>query len=81
MSKKRNAAGDAATNRAARPAMYAFVAAAVICVVGVILANAAPAVFVALGGWLTVVVIFFVLAVWAGLAMVRHTNRNADRTD
>lgn len=79
MNKKQDAA-NAAANRAARPAMYAFVAAIVLCVVGVVLVGAAPDLFAALGGWVTVIVILFLIAVWAGLAIVRNTNRNAERT-
>lgn len=80
MNKKQDAA-NAAVNRAARPAMYAIIAAIVLCVVGVVLTSTAPGVFVAIGGWVTVIVIMFLIAVWAGLAIVRNTNRNADRTD
>lgn len=60
--------------------MYAFGAAAVICVVGVLLNVLATDLFVALGGWITVVGVLLVISVWAGLAMVRRTNRNAGRT-
>ncbi|GAA4697814.1 hypothetical protein APR04_005022 [Promicromonospora umidemergens] len=79
MNKKQDAA-NAAVNRSARPAMYAFVAAIVLCVVGVVLVGTAPDLFAALGGWVTVIVILFLIAVLAGLAIVRSTNRNADRT-
>lgn len=81
MSDKRNAERDAAVNKAARPAMYAFGAAAVICVVGVLLNVAAPDLFVAFGGWVTVIGLLLVISVWAGLAMVRRTNKNAARPD
>lgn len=81
MNDKKNAAQDAAANRAMRPAAYALGAAVVICVLGVILNIVATDRFVAVGGWLTVVGVLFVIAVWAGLSMVRQTNKNAARTD
>ncbi|MCP2267515.1 hypothetical protein ACFQHV_20790 [Promicromonospora thailandica] len=80
MSDKRKAEQDAQLNKAARPAMYAFGAAAVICVVGVLLNVLATDLFVAVGGWITVVGLLLVISVWAGLAMVRRTNRAAGRT-
>lgn len=80
MNKKQDAA-NAAVNRAARPAMYSFIAAVMLCVIGVVLTGTAPGVFVALGGWVTVIVIMFLIAIWAGLTIVRNMNRNADRTD
>jgi protein-S-isoprenylcysteine O-methyltransferase Ste14 len=81
MSDKKDAERDAAVNKAARPAMYAFGAAAVICVLGVFLNVAVPDLFVAFGGWLTVIGLLFVISVWAGLSMVRRTNKNAARAD
>jgi hypothetical protein len=81
MSDKRNAERDAEVNRTARPSMYAFGAAAVICVLGVLLNIAAPDLFVSFGGWLTVIGLLLVISVWAGLSMVRRMNKNAARPD
>ncbi|GAB6938655.1 hypothetical protein ACQP60_00060 [Isoptericola variabilis] len=79
MTGKKDAARDTAANQAMRPAGYALGAAVVICVLGVVLNVAAPHLFATLGGWVTVVVVFLVVAVWAGLDMVRRTNRNVAR--
>ncbi|MFI6428359.1 hypothetical protein [Promicromonospora sp. NPDC050880] len=80
MSDKRKAEQDAELNRAARPSMYALGAAAVICVLGVVLNVAATDLFVSLGGWVTVIGLILVISVWAGLSMVRRTNKAAGRT-
>jgi len=81
MSDKRKAERDAELNRTARPSMYAFGAAAVICVLGVVLNVAAPDLFVSFGGWFTVIGLLFVISLWAGLSMVRRMNKNATRVD
>lgn len=72
---------DAQTGQAMRPASYALAAAVVICALGVVANVAAPDTFTALGGWLTVIVVLLLVSVWAGLSMVRRTNRNAARMD
>ncbi len=62
-----------------RPASWALGAAALICVLGVIANVSASNAFAAAGGWVTVVVILILVPVWAGLSIVRRTNRNAAR--
>lgn len=74
MNGKRNAERDAQVNKIARPSMYAFGAAAVICVLALFTNVTSPDLFAALGGWFTVIGLLFVISVWAGLSMVRRMN-------
>lgn len=72
---------QAAENQAMRPASYALAVAAVICTLGVAANVAVPSVFAALGGWLTIIVILFLVSLWAGMSIVRRTNRNVARME
>ncbi|MFE6969095.1 hypothetical protein [Isoptericola sp. NPDC057653] len=81
MSSKRDREREAAANQAMRPATYALGAVVVACVLAVVLSAAAPDAFAAIGGWVTFALVVVAACVWAGLAVVRRTRRNAAQDD
>lgn len=64
-----------------RPALYTYAAGALIFVAAIVLSNAAPGFFSAVGGWVTTIILVAVAVLVGSYTMISRMNRRSSLPD